>query len=185
MARFNADQRRELFDRLKVRDGARCNICKRYGSRDSLVIDHIDNNPGNNDLSNLQLLYRRHNYLKDPRGKHPVIVLDGRELSLPRPASAEYLKSVRSEPLFCHWLDKLLRSEDRILYDDAINGGAQIAGCSPVTARRYLDKLVSCAGPYQVVYDDLADAKFVQTKGGSTRFGSDLIVDDQGPDAEK
>ena len=122
--------------------------------------------------------------MKNPRCCRPKIPLDARELAQPRITSAEFLKNTKAEPLFCHWLDNTLRKEDRILYEEAINAGAMIAGCSPVTAKRYLDKQTSMAGPYQVIYDDMADAKFVEFKRGPINLGPNLLNDSKGPDTE-
>jgi hypothetical protein len=177
MGRLNSRQRRKLFEQLRARDGERCNVCKRFGNCNTLVVDHRDNNPDNNGLSNLQLLCRRHNYTKNPRGSKPKMVLDSRELAQPKITSAEFLKNTKSEPSFCHWIHRILRKEHRIPYDDAINSGAQMAGCSPVTAKRYLDKLTSSVGPCQVFYDDEAGATFLEFKTGPVGLGPNLIND--------
>ena len=184
MARLNSRERKKSYERLKARDGERCNICKRFGSHNTLVVDHRDNNPDNNDLLNLQLLCRSHNYLKNPRGSKAKIVLDSRDLAQPKITSAEFLKNTKSEPLFCHWIDKTLRKEHRILYDDAINSGAQMAGCSPVTAKRYLDKLTSSVGPCQVYYDDEAGATFLEFKTGPVGVGPNLINESEEPESD-
>jgi hypothetical protein len=179
MARLNSRQRRKTYEQLRARDGERCNICKRFGNYRTLVVDHCDNNPDNNNLTNLQLLCRRHNYVKNPRGSKAKVRLDARDLAQPKISSAEFLKNTKSEPLFCHWIDRILRKEHRILYEDAINSGAQMAGCSPVTAKRYLDKLTSSVGPCQVYYDDEAGATFLELKTGPVGLGPNLINDEE------
>lgn len=181
---MNSRQRRKLFEQVAARDGLRCQVCNRVGTHLTLILDHRNNIPNDNQLDNLQLLCRRDNYLKNPRRSKNKYVVDQRELSQPRAASAEFVKNSVSEPLFCHFIDATMREDDRILYEEAINSGAQVAGISPVTAKRYLDKLCSKAGPYQVIYDDLADAKFVELKRGPVNLGPHLIGGPKGPKDE-
>lgn len=151
MPRMNSRVRKRLYGILRDRDGERCRICRRRGNEKSLVIDHLDNNNDNNELSNLQLLCRRDNSRKNPRGParrkilSPVSVRVC-ELDTPQISSAEYSKNQEAEPLFRHWLYDNVRTLGEIEYQEAIDCGAEIANCSQESVKRYIRKLCSSVG---------------------------------------
>ena len=160
MSRMNSRTRKKLYPILVLRDGEYCNMCGKVGSTKSLIIDHIDNNPRNNALHNLQLLCRGCNHRKNPRGeakpKNQNI-----EIHEP-PASKEMLKNEICEPIFRDWLEEELRRWGRKEVKDALNAGAEVAGVSPATTERYLSKMTSSAGKLSIVVID--GVKFVAFK---------------------
>lgn len=52
--------------------------------------------------------------------------------------------------LFREWLEGIINDEDPLLRSEVVNSGAFLLSCSPLTTRRYLDKLTSFVGPYRV-----------------------------------
>lgn len=154
----NPGTRYVLFEYLALRDGRKCRICGTPDSEVELIIDHIDRNTLNWALVNLRLLCRSCNVPQaidpiDPIGGTPqsvsecerVLVRGERGLEL-REASSEIRLNRVSEPLFRRWLMGRLYGEGRVLLGDVINGGAEECNISPMTARRYLAKMLSSVG---------------------------------------
>lgn len=167
---MNGTDRALLFPRLvKKQGGAFCAQCFESGN---LVIDHIDNDNGHNNIENLQLLCRRHNHLKNPRGsqKHPKFSSHLRlQQSLEKtktriaPKSAEFQRNMQAEPKFRKWLLAYLREHRRLEYGEAVNSGAEVAGVQQQAATRYIEKMTSLAGPCTQVHDD--DNDWIILKG--------------------
>lgn len=160
MSRMNERTRKRLYSMLVSRDGEFCATCGKAGLSETLVVDHIDNNNANNDPDNLQLLCRSCNTKKNPRGK-----------AKPRNASAEVheqsasrelIKNEKCEPLFRQWIETQVSKWSRLELKDAVNSGAEVAGVSPATSMRYLDKMTSSAGKLRVTTID--EVKFIQFK---------------------
>lgn len=158
MSRMNSRNRQKHYGSLVLRDGEQCRICGRRPPEVGLVIDHIDNDNGNNDFGNLQLLCQSDNVRKNPRGKacgkmmSPMRV-GGEVLDRPRPASAEFERNLRAEPRFRHWLIARLRAGTACSLREAVDAGAEYAGCSQTTIERYLKKMSSSEGPVDLCKD--------------------------------
>jgi hypothetical protein len=54
-----------------------------------------------------------------------------------------------------YWLLEYIRTHGFISAKEAVNAGAQVVGCNPITSKRYLDKLTSIAGPLMLTRDML------------------------------
>jgi len=139
---MNSRTRRKFYDMLVLRDGEFCKCCGLLPSEGQLVIDHRDN-MNNDHPSNLQLLCRACNYFKNPRGE-PVdlcvseSVIDGRitEIDINR----------RKESLFRKEVFHMVNEYTEVPQNDIINSISEAIGISPVTAKRYLDKMCSGRG---------------------------------------
>ncbi len=59
------------------------------------------------------------------------------------------------EPEWVRWMDAHLMDHPHISARTAINAGALAVGCSPATAKRYLDKYTDFNGPFELVRDGL------------------------------
>jgi hypothetical protein len=165
MSNMNARDRIKNYRLLKVRDGEKCFICRRPARpQKKLVIDHWDNDNSNNDPLNLHLMCQPDNIKKNPRGKgkkmSPVSVS---ECDKEKINSAEYRKNQEAEPRFRHWVYQELKLKKQIEYDEIINSGAEVVDISQETAKRYLKKLCSEAGPMQLMKDE-SDKKYVVLK---------------------
>jgi hypothetical protein len=160
MARLNKRTRDKLFPILAARDGEFCAACDKVGSTQSLVVDHIDNNPNNNSLDNLQLLCRSCNTKKNPRGKAKPLN-DSAEISS-LPTTETIRLNWKYEQQFREWLEAQVRRYERVELDDAIASGAEVTGASTATIERYLKKLCSSAGRFRVSAID--GRKFVEFK---------------------
>jgi len=158
MAHMNKATRRRLFPVLAKRDDERCNVCKEEGTERSLIIDHIDNDDSNNVLTNLQLLCRRHNYLKNPRRKkgdhsHKSVSVCVRKHD--QTISAELEKNRSTEPTFRHWLYWAVKTGGAISFGEAVDAGAEVAMCSQESIKRYIRKVCSTAGMYGLVNGEI------------------------------
>lgn len=154
---------------LVARDGERCLICQKGpAAKRQLEIDHIDNNPLNDNPDNLCLLCGSCNKkfltvslpVKKKciiKAKKVCLCVSEREKSV---ASTLIVKSqvdyVKGSPEmqandffeldFRTWVLKQVRTYGNYPKAEAINSGAEIVGCSVVTSRRYLEKLLSAGG---------------------------------------
>jgi hypothetical protein len=158
---------------LAERDGGKCITCGVSESEKSLEVDHIDGDPFNNALENLRLLCHGCNVREYHRKAREMIrrqsssivsrSLDaadsgagesasenvGRVVDAERESPEIQINRVK-EPLYVATaLEMLLRSEGLTVYD-AIYEVSQRIGISPATARRYLLKMTSKAGPLRV-----------------------------------
>jgi len=140
VSNMNGVTRKKLYRIISMRDGEYCSVCKITSIDAQLVIDHIDNNNSNNDLDNLQLLCRRHNYLKNPRPLDDCVSDSNQE------DESEINVNRSKEPLFRSFIYGELNEKGKVPLKDIINSGAEHVGISPVTAKRYLDKMLSERG---------------------------------------
>jgi len=155
--RFSSETRRWIYNFLALRDGEQCAICGEIPTtRNTLDIDHIDGNPRNNEQSNLQLACRGCNVAKENKRRPGVQGEREREnpntrvfkLAIPYGSgSPEMQANACYEIPYRVWLLSYIVEHGFIGKPDAINAGAEYVGCNPTTARKYLDKLVSLAGP--------------------------------------
>jgi len=167
--RFQIRQHDIAYRFIAARDGERCLICKKKPPGTKLQIDHADNNPENWEPENLHLLCLTHNL--GLRGKsaaeHKKLIRAysannererarerGREnthlvkeLVDFRNASPEMKANSYYETQYREWLLTVIREQKLITKVEAVNSGAEVVGCSPLTANRYLAKLTSSVGP--------------------------------------
>jgi len=144
VSKMNGPTRKKFYDFLSNHNGEYCRCCGNLPTEGQLVIDHRDNNNENNSQDNLQLLCRRCNYLKNPR--RPVDMCVSEEES---PDQSEMEVSRTKEPSFRKFVCHQISEEKSIPEQELINSGSEYSGISPVTAKRYLNKMCSKVGIYQ------------------------------------
>lgn len=143
---MNGNTRKKRYDEVARRDGNYCRGCQRLPTERPLVLDHIDNNPKNNKKENLQILCRKCNYEKNPRG--PVDLCENENENESENKSELQVNKVK-EPKFKSYVHQRMWEEGQVPQSDIINSGAEHVGISPITAKRYLDKMCSSAGTLQ------------------------------------
>ena len=160
MSRMNKRTRDRLYPILAKRDGEECSICGCIGNASSLVIDHFDNNNRNNELENLQLLCRKCNAIKNSRGKgkRKTLVDVAQHIT----TSREIILNEKYEPMFRKYLEKKCSEEFPVELKDLIASGAEITDASQTTIIRYIDKMCSSAGRFQIIDED--GIKYVEFK---------------------
>ena len=157
---------------LGERDGSKCITCGVSESEKPLEVDHIDGDPYNNAPENLRLLCHGCNvreYYRKARemikhqpsgisrsldatasGVGESVSEDGRRIVDVEHESPEIQINRVKEPLYVATaLEMMLRPEGLTVFD-AIYEVSQRIGISPATARRYLLKMSSRAGPLRV-----------------------------------
>ena len=150
---------------LVTRDGERCKDCGEQPPAE-LFIDHVDNDPSNNDPTNLRLLCRRCNRLNTIVTSMSVSVKAGENAAMADNATvlvdatqqarrkvdyssggAEMQASNMYEVPFRKWVRQTLRESGQpVSMVFLINGGAEKVGCSVMTTRRYMQKMLSPMG---------------------------------------
>lgn len=164
---------------LVKEEGERCVVCGQGPPEKYLEVDAKDGNHKHSVRSNVQLMCRSDNRRKNPRGKaRRKAPLDSSIIEQPLPSSAEFQKNKQAEPKFRHWLYDMVKKNGRVPLNQAIHSGAEVAGISPVTAKRYLMKLCSEAGAFVIITDTTLDCKVVEFRSAESLGFSPESVDD-------
>lgn len=158
MSNMNSRTRSILYEFLRLRDGGICKKCSISENEKELVIDHIDNNNGNNSLDNVQLLCRKCNYIKNPRlaEREPldsVGVCATPQLDM----SMEIRINREKEPQFRKYVIDRISRDGEAIKTDLIDSGAEVVGISPKTSTKYLRKMCSSEGQFQIIRKNRTD----------------------------
>lgn len=170
----NPTVRQLMYDALRHCYEGKCAICSVSEAEKELVIDHIDGNPLNWRFDNLRLLCKKHNAteywrklkrfnklendtitpqnmrerdneragLEDRDAERSMSIVASQGES----TSAEIKINREKEPAFRGWVMTSLLMDGSMDVATAINGGAEKFSISPLTTRRYLNKMVSKVG---------------------------------------
>ena len=140
MSKMNGPTRKRFYLEMVEDEGEYCKKCGVSGKERQLVIDHKDNDNSNNRRENRQFLCRHCNYLKNPRPVDECV--NDCEESTP----SEIQIKTTKEPLFRRFIYHELNEYGTVPEYDLINSGAEHADISPVTSKRYLNKMCSSVG---------------------------------------
>ncbi len=156
-----------------LRDGEKCYLCGDPPTHlYSLDIEHVDGNQKNRSESNLRLACRKCNVAKEnrhraarPRGVSACArasTNQGIEVSRDEmtPSTRVYKEAIPYhqgspemqanavyEVRYRRWILEYVKATGFIPKKEAINAGAEVVGCNPSSAARYLCKLTSMVGP--------------------------------------
>lgn len=169
--RYQTKERMWIYRFLVERDGKNCIHCGKSGV--ALEIDHADRDKSNHDPSNLHLLCKKcNNYFRTllVNDQIKTIQIDCAKREREREkiignvsthllkyvvdyntGSTEMQVNALCEVNFRRWLLEEIDRQNEITVKDAVNGGAEIVGCSPITTTRYVEKLTS---PYGILATD-------------------------------
>lgn len=163
--RFSPQMHRWIYLYLVTRDGERCYLC---GGPPPLEIEHVDGNKDNDDPANLRLAHHGCNVGKENRHRvhrnAPGSVRVERDELTPNTrifketlpygqGSPEMQANAQYETRVRRWLLAYINEHGFIAKKEAIVASAEIAGCNPMSAARYLDKMTSIVGPLMVERD--------------------------------
>jgi len=115
-----------------------------------LYIDHIDNDPTNTVLENLQLLCPSCNRIKNPKRVEPIPE---------RPFTPEMAKNTKYEGPYRRWINEEVLENGGIPFENALDGGAERFGLSPETTRKYIRKMISSEGNFGMFEDSVVFKK--------------------------
>lgn len=143
---MNKRTRDILYPIISQRDGDYCKCCGKLPREANLVLDHKDNDNTNNSHTNLQILCRACNYMKNPRKEPLDMCVSENEDKV---KGSCLLKSEISQPIFREFILEEIDNTDcqMIEWKDAIDMGAEKANISQTTAKRYLEKMITKYGP--------------------------------------
>lgn len=172
---MNKRTRDKLYPIIAKRDGEYCRCCGKLTSEVQLIIDHRDNDNSNNTHTNLQLLCRSCNYLKNPRNEPLDSCVSTNEIFEER-----LNKFKKKEKKFLEYLDESIENSRAyaIDYKDAINSGAEVADISVETAKRHLKRATSAEGKFRK-HDYDYDRPSVLTKKDLPRYAKKVLSDDE------
>jgi len=142
---MNGPTRLKHYKIIAERDGEYCRCCGKLSRERQLVVDHRDNNSKNNSLDNLQFLCRACNYLKNPRRPLDECVSECETLDQTSELAVNRLK----EPMFKKYVATRINESGKVPEEDLVNASAERLDLSPVTTKRYLNKLCSSDGIYE------------------------------------
>ena len=174
MRRMTKVERSKMFELILQSCGPYCQVGGEEGDRETLFLIPWDTDPKNRDPDNWRIICERIAPLFNPsagrrrKKQAPSInksVCENATPSaseLPRNTSLEFLKHLKAEPLFNHWLFAQVFVREKIPYREVLNGGAFEARITQKTSREYIDKQSSPQGMYAVVQD--SDQKFIRLK---------------------
>ncbi len=140
MSNMNGRNRVKLYKEISLRDGEFCRNCGVLSAEKQLVIDHRDNDNGNNSMDNLQFLCRKCNYLKNPRGA-------GVPLDKCVKCSSPAQNINKEKEVLFRWY--MFSVDQDMNYKKIIHRTAEHLNLSPVTTKRYLDKMCSEIGVFE------------------------------------
>ena len=146
VSRMNGRTRTKFYKEMIDDEGEFCKECGVPGKDKQLVIDHIDNNNSNNNRKNRRFLCRSCNYKKNPRGPVDKCVSESAFED-----ETELQNSKKNEPLVRRYIFHRLNENggNPIPETDLLNSAAERIGNSPVTCKRYLNKMCSPEGVLQ------------------------------------
>lgn len=190
--RWSTQTRYWAYRFLCLRDGEFCANCGDPPTTPyTLDIDHIDADPHNNAESNLRLLCRACNVARENRRRRRPSVQGEREnphtrvckVAVPyREGSPEMQANYLYEVDYRAWVTRYIDDIGWISKKEAINAGAEVVGCNPTTAAKYLAKLTSMTGPLRETRDMLGDLLIVKNghkppQGGTTHENDEIPRD--------
>jgi len=149
MSNMNKRTRDRLYPIISNRDGNYCKCCGKLPRDVQLVLDHRDNDNTNNTHTNLQILCKSCNYLKNPRNVSLDMCVSNNYVDLEESSMA---KNKRTEPIFREFvLEEIDYSDCQMLeWNEVIDMSAEKVGLSQMTVERHLKKMVSKYGPLMI-----------------------------------
>lgn len=139
---MNGRTREKKYCEIADIEGEYCHLCGVLSTERQLVIHHKDNNNSNNDISNLTLLCRTCNYNTHPRMAERPVALCESSNAYPTALSVNRMKERGCRKYI---LEKMINNNSAN-YKRLIVSSAEFMNISPVTTKRYLDKMCSDEG---------------------------------------
>lgn len=156
---LNKREREILYPKIvEHQGGSFCNNCGatrrslEANKRDSkLIVDRKNNQQG-------YWIQDQRTGAKIPRIKNLQLVCKGcnkrkeyeKPLITERPMTPEMVVNNSKEPFFRKYIHGIIDIKGKIEWEDAVDGGAEFIGISVETAKRYLRKMVSSKGDYEL-----------------------------------
>ena len=181
--RFTPKVYTTIYKMLAARDGDACLICGKTHPAVKLEIDHADGDIHNWDPENLHLLCKRDNLaLRNKSTREHIAIIRAYSASIVcerertkgcsgeievteivdyRNGSIEMQANSYFENLVIDFILTTIREQHQADRKDLINSAAQFARCSPITAKRYLEKLTSSIGPLSETRDGFGNVIIV------------------------
>ena len=142
VSRMNGRTREKKYCEMADIEGEYCHLCGALPTERQLVIHHKDNNNYNNDISNITLLCRTCNYNTHPRMAERPVALCESSNAYPTALSVNRMKERGCRKYI---LEKMINNNSAN-YKRLIVSSAEFMNISPVTTKRYLDKMCSDEG---------------------------------------
>jgi hypothetical protein len=174
MQQMTQAERSRMFELVFQRDGECCHVGTEELGKGDVFLIPWDSDPTNRDPDNWRIVCERISLLisppsrrrkKDQAGSNSKSVCEshgGFADEPPRNTSLEFLKNLRAQPCFLHWLFEQVFVRQKVPYREVLNGGAYVARITQKTTREYTDKQTSPQGMYLMVRE--SEERFVKLK---------------------
>lgn len=177
---LTANQKLRIRDILIKRDGTVCIYCKQEIDPNNCEIDHLNDNPHDNQIYNLILCHSECN--KEKRNNFDYKIIANEKLEKNKmiiTVSSDIIESENSPEIehninvfkFVEQiLSERINTDGEIWYADALNGLTYLATkkfghCSQTTMRRHLDALTSSVAPFMIIKNDKGKKVIVKRTG--------------------
>ena len=182
MKLLTANQKLKLRDKLIERDGTKCLYCNCELNVNDCDIDHLDNNPKNNNEGNLVLCHHKCNLEKRNNFDYQIISSEKLEFNQNRILrtyledesdygnSPEIEHNVKVKEFVKQMLYEKINTDGEIEWNDALNGFTYLSSekfghCSQTTIRRHLDAFTSSYAPYMKIKNNKGQKVIVRRAG--------------------
>jgi hypothetical protein len=136
---MNGKTTKRIHQSMIIQCGEYCKLCGKLPHEAQLFLNRRDKNNPNNSPENFQFLCRPCIAFRNKIERHDDLCVNNND------ETAIKINKTK-QPKFRKYLYYNLLQQDRIEYDEIINGLAEMLELSPVTTKRYLDPMLSTVG---------------------------------------
>lgn len=178
---LTSSQKLKIRDLLVQRDGISCPYCKQDIDSQNCEIDHLDDNPYNNEFYNFALCHSGCNKAKRNNFDYKIIASEKINLNklitsinpveITEPEnSPEIEHNINVYGFVKQILTERVNTDGEIEYSDALNGFTYLASekfehCSQTTMRKHLDILTSFTAPFMITKNNKGKKVIVRRIG--------------------
>jgi hypothetical protein len=139
LSEMNGKTTKRIRQSMIILQGEYCRHCGKFPPEADVFLNRKDSNSTINSPENFQFLCRPCIAFRNKIERHDDLCVNNND-------ETAITINRKKEPKFRKYLYYNLLQQDRIEYDEIINGLAEMLELSPVTTKRYLDPMLSTVG---------------------------------------